>query len=117
MNEDADSCDENVLYRRERLPSIVVEPTEHIQLQSDHPGWARACSSSSSLEEETGCGEDAGSSEDKDAAAEPGYSLSKIPYVLTDGAVAFSPDGVSVAARGPGSLPSVRPRVNCPSPT
>ncbi|CAF98572.1 unnamed protein product [Tetraodon nigroviridis] len=32
-NEEADSCAENVLYRRERLPSIVVEPTEHNELE------------------------------------------------------------------------------------
>uniref|UniRef100_A0A674NND6 LBH domain-containing protein n=1 Tax=Takifugu rubripes TaxID=31033 RepID=A0A674NND6_TAKRU len=28
VNKDEDSCPENILYRRERLPSIVVEPTE-----------------------------------------------------------------------------------------
>lgn len=51
-DEDADSCPENILYRRERLPSIVVEPTEHNELGSDNPRWPKACSSGSGVEEE-----------------------------------------------------------------
>lgn len=75
-NEDADSCPENILYRRERLPSIVVEPTEQDELERDSRPWPHRCSSSSSLEEaeETGSTDPAGSSDEgeqqRDGAAE-----------------------------------------------
>lgn len=77
-DEEADSCAENILYRRERLPSIVVEPTEHSELESDNPRWPKPSSSGSSVEEgeETGSSADpTGSShegEQQDATMEPG---------------------------------------------
>lgn len=75
-NEEADSCAENVLYRRERLPSIVVEPTEHNELESDNPRWPKP-SSSEDAEETGGSADPTGSADDgeqqKDVTAEPGW--------------------------------------------
>ncbi len=53
-NEDSDSSSypEDFLYRRERLPSIVVEPTEHSELESRELRWPRRCQMSNSVEEE-----------------------------------------------------------------
>lgn len=80
-NEDADLCPENILYRRERLPSIVVEPTEQDELERESRHWPNRCSSSSSLEEaeETGSADPAGSSEEgeqqRDGTAEPRFAF------------------------------------------
>ncbi|XP_071317624.1 protein LBH isoform X2 [Trachinotus anak] len=54
MNEESDSSSypEDFLYRRERLPSIVVEPTEHSELQSRELRWPPRCLMSNNLEEE-----------------------------------------------------------------
>ncbi|XP_056910780.1 protein LBH-like isoform X2 [Takifugu flavidus] len=67
VNKDEDSCPENILYRRERLPSIVVEPTE---LEGGSTRWPKLCPSGSSLEEgeETGCSADP---TEQDSTAEP----------------------------------------------
>lgn len=72
VNQDEDSCPENVLYRRERLPSIVVEPTEHNQLEGGNTRWPKLSSSGSSLEEgeETGCSADP---TEEDSTEEPEY--------------------------------------------
>lgn len=43
MNEDSGSYPEGFLYRRERLPSIVVEPTEHSELESGELRWPPRC--------------------------------------------------------------------------
>ncbi|XP_056910779.1 protein LBH-like isoform X1 [Takifugu flavidus] len=69
VNKDEDSCPENILYRRERLPSIVVEPTE---LEGGSTRWPKLCPSGSSLEEgeETGCSADP---TEQDSTAEPEY--------------------------------------------
>nr|XP_046267493.1 protein LBH-like [Scatophagus argus] len=54
MNEESDSgtYTEDFLYRRERLPSIVVEPTEHNELESGELCWPPRCLMSSNVEEE-----------------------------------------------------------------
>ncbi|XP_045896799.1 protein LBH-like [Micropterus dolomieu] len=54
VNEDSDlsSYPEDFLYRRERLPSIVVEPTEHSELESRELHWPTGCLMSNSVEEE-----------------------------------------------------------------
>lgn len=117
VNKDEDSCPENVLYRRERLPSIVVEPTEYDQLEGGNTRWPKLCSSGSSLEEgeETGCS--AGPTEE-DATAEPEYGpQSARKASKTNKVTSLHPNGVSVAAQGPGSPPSLHPRVRCPCPT
>lgn len=67
-NEEADSCTENILYRRERLPSIVVEPTEHSELESDNARWPKPCSSGSTVEE----GEEMGGSVDPTGSSDEG---------------------------------------------
>lgn len=76
-NEEEDSCCENILYRRERLPSIVVEPTEHNELEGDNPRWPKPCSSGSGVEEgEETSADPTGAPDDgeqqKDGAVEPG---------------------------------------------
>ncbi|KAM8741122.1 uncharacterized protein AB9X84_018618 isoform 2-T5 [Acanthopagrus schlegelii] len=54
MNEvsDSSSCPEDFLYRRERLPSIVVEPTEHSELESGQLRWPPRRVISNNVEEE-----------------------------------------------------------------
>ncbi|XP_030294403.1 protein LBH-like isoform X2 [Sparus aurata] len=49
---DSSSCPEDFLYRRERLPSIVVEPTEHSELESGQLRWPLRCLMSNNVEEE-----------------------------------------------------------------
>ncbi|XP_040907781.1 protein LBH-like [Toxotes jaculatrix] len=53
-NEESDSSSypEDFLYRRERLPSIVVEPTEHSELESGELRWPPRCLMSNDVEEE-----------------------------------------------------------------
>ncbi|XP_060911714.1 protein LBH-like [Labrus mixtus] len=53
-NEDSDSSSypEDFLYRRERLPSIVVEPTEHSELTSRGLSWPAHCSQRNNVEDE-----------------------------------------------------------------
>lgn len=68
-NEEADTCDDNILYRRERLPSIVVEPTEHNELKSDNLRGPKPCSSGTSVEEEE---EEAGGSADPKGSSDEG---------------------------------------------
>ncbi|XP_019962816.1 protein LBH [Paralichthys olivaceus] len=53
-NEDSDSSSypEDFLYRRERLPSIVVEPTEHSELESRELHWPRRCQMSNNVNDE-----------------------------------------------------------------
>lgn len=43
MNEDSGTLPEGFLYRRERLPSIVVEPTEQSELESGELRWPPRC--------------------------------------------------------------------------
>lgn len=78
-NEEEDSLCENVLYRRERLPSIVVEPTEHNELESVNTRWPKPCSFGSGVEEgeeTSGSADPTGSPDDgeqqKDGTVEPG---------------------------------------------
>ncbi|XP_070839465.1 protein LBH [Chaetodon trifascialis] len=54
MNEESDSSSypEDFLYRRERLPSIVVEPTEPSEMESGELSWPPRCLMSNSLEED-----------------------------------------------------------------
>ncbi|XP_044226950.1 protein LBH-like [Thunnus albacares] len=55
MNEESDSSSypEDFLYRRERLPSIVVEPTEHNERESGELRWPpRYLSNNVEVEEE-----------------------------------------------------------------
>ncbi len=54
MNEESDSGSypEDFLYRRERLPSIVVEPTEHSEPGSREPCWPPRCLMSKTAEQE-----------------------------------------------------------------
>uniref|UniRef100_A0A8P4KGS6 LBH domain-containing protein n=1 Tax=Dicentrarchus labrax TaxID=13489 RepID=A0A8P4KGS6_DICLA len=54
VNEESDSSSypEDFLYRRERLPSIVVEPTEHSEPESGELRWPPRCLMSNSVEEE-----------------------------------------------------------------
>ncbi|XP_034540022.1 uncharacterized protein si:ch1073-303d10.1 isoform X2 [Notolabrus celidotus] len=54
MNEDSDpsTYPEDFLYRRERLPSIVVEPTEHNELTGRELSWTVRCAQSNNTEEE-----------------------------------------------------------------
>ncbi|KAM7398690.1 hypothetical protein PAMA_006544 [Pampus argenteus] len=54
MNEgpDSSSYPDDFLYRRERLPSIVVEPTEHSELKSGELRWPPRCMSNNVEEEE-----------------------------------------------------------------
>lgn len=54
LNEESDSSSypEDFLYRRERLPSIVVEPTEHSELESGELRWPPRCLMSNNVEEE-----------------------------------------------------------------
>lgn len=49
---DSSSCPEDFLYRRERLPSIVVEPTEHSELESGQLRWPPRGVISNNVEEE-----------------------------------------------------------------
>uniref|UniRef100_A0A3Q3LGI0 LBH domain-containing protein n=1 Tax=Labrus bergylta TaxID=56723 RepID=A0A3Q3LGI0_9LABR len=51
-NEESDSSSypEDFLYRRERLPSIVVEPTEHSELTNRGLSWP--CSQRNNVEDE-----------------------------------------------------------------
>uniref|UniRef100_A0A4W6DYA9 LBH domain-containing protein n=1 Tax=Lates calcarifer TaxID=8187 RepID=A0A4W6DYA9_LATCA len=52
-NEESDSSSypEDFLFRRERLPSIVVEPTEHSELESGELRWPPRCLMSNSVDE------------------------------------------------------------------
>lgn len=54
MNEESDSSSypEGFLYRRERLPSIVVEPTEPREMESGELSWPPRGLMSNSLEED-----------------------------------------------------------------
>ena len=54
MNEESDSntYPEDFLYRRERLPSIVVEPTEYSEMESGELRWPPGCLMSNNVEEE-----------------------------------------------------------------
>ncbi|XP_023260427.1 uncharacterized protein LOC111653918 isoform X2 [Seriola lalandi dorsalis] len=54
MNQESDSSSypDDFLYRRERLPSIVVEPTEHSELESRELRWPPRCLMSNNVEEE-----------------------------------------------------------------
>lgn len=54
INEESDSSSypEDFLYKRERLPSIVVEPTEHSELEGGELRWPPRCQMSNSVEEE-----------------------------------------------------------------
>ncbi|XP_044079430.1 protein LBH-like [Siniperca chuatsi] len=54
INEESDSSSypEDFLYKRERLPSIVVEPTEHSELESGELHWPPRYLMSNSVEEE-----------------------------------------------------------------
>uniref|UniRef100_A0A3B4USI6 LBH domain-containing protein n=1 Tax=Seriola dumerili TaxID=41447 RepID=A0A3B4USI6_SERDU len=54
MNQESDSSSypDDFLYRRERLPSIVVEPTEHTELESRELHWPPRCLMSNNVEEE-----------------------------------------------------------------
>lgn len=49
---DSNSYPEDFLYRRERLPSIVVEPTEHNELESGELCRSPRYQMSNSVEEE-----------------------------------------------------------------
>lgn len=51
MDEESDSSSypEDFLYRRERLPSIVVEPTEHSELEGGELSWPPQCLMSKSV--------------------------------------------------------------------
>uniref|UniRef100_A0A3Q1IKW4 LBH domain-containing protein n=1 Tax=Anabas testudineus TaxID=64144 RepID=A0A3Q1IKW4_ANATE len=49
---DSTSYPEDFLYRRERLPSIVVEPTELSELETGELSWAPQYQMSNSVEEE-----------------------------------------------------------------
>lgn len=54
VNEESDSNSfpEDFLFRRERLPSIVVEPTEHNELTCRELSWSARCTQSNSPAEE-----------------------------------------------------------------
>lgn len=54
MNEESDSSShsEDFLYRRERLPSIVVEPSEQSELEGGELRWPPRCPMSNNVEEE-----------------------------------------------------------------
>lgn len=54
IDEESDSITDSkdFLYRRERLPSIVVEPTEHSELQSGEMSCPPQYQMSNSVEEE-----------------------------------------------------------------
>ncbi|KAF1379024.1 hypothetical protein PFLUV_G00196870 [Perca fluviatilis] len=54
VNDDSDSSSypEDFLYRRERLPSIVVEPTEHREPDSGDPHRPPRCLMNNNVEEE-----------------------------------------------------------------
>lgn len=54
MNEESDSSSypEDFLYRRERLPSIVVEPTEHSELENVELGLPPRCLMSKNVEQD-----------------------------------------------------------------
>lgn len=54
MTEESDSSSypEDFRYKRERLPSIVVEPTEHSELESGELRWPPRCLMSNNVEEE-----------------------------------------------------------------
>ncbi|CAI5644562.1 uncharacterized protein si:ch1073-303d10.1 isoform X1 [Oreochromis niloticus] len=51
MNEESD-YPEDFVYRRERLPSIVVEPTDHSEQESGELRWPLGCPMGSNVEEE-----------------------------------------------------------------
>ncbi|XP_030009765.1 protein LBH-like [Sphaeramia orbicularis] len=51
-NEDSDSYPEDFLYRRERLPSIVVDPTEVSELESGELRWPPRCCMGGEQEDE-----------------------------------------------------------------
>ncbi|XP_055004596.1 protein LBH-like [Boleophthalmus pectinirostris] len=50
---DSDSYPEDFLYRRERLPSIVVEPTEQSEAESGELRWPPRTASSEGEEEDS----------------------------------------------------------------
>ncbi|XP_041657933.1 protein LBH-like [Cheilinus undulatus] len=67
VNEESDPSlyPEDFLFRRERLPSIVVEPTEHSELTSREHGWPAQFQQGNTMEEEE---------EEEDSSAEPSGS-------------------------------------------
>ncbi|KAF3706820.1 hypothetical protein EXN66_Car022512 [Channa argus] len=55
---DCSSYPEDFLYRRERLPSIVVEPTDHSEPESEQLCWPLRCQMSNTVEKEQFCRSD-----------------------------------------------------------
>lgn len=51
-NTNDDSYPDDFLYERERLPSIVVEPTEQSELENGQPRWPPRCLRGNSVEGE-----------------------------------------------------------------
>lgn len=52
---DSGSYPDDFLYRRERLPSIVVEPTEQCEAESGELRWPPRTSGSGDQEDEDSC--------------------------------------------------------------
>ncbi|CAB1424888.1 unnamed protein product [Pleuronectes platessa] len=80
-NEDSDSSSypDDFLYRRERLPSIVVEPTELSELESVAYHWPRQCQMSHNVgEEEESSGDNTEASVDGDQQEEMGMEESSV---------------------------------------
>ncbi|XP_034462897.1 protein LBH isoform X2 [Hippoglossus hippoglossus] len=79
-NEDSDSSyPDDFLYRRERLPSIVVEPTELSELESVAHYWPRQCQMSHNVnEEEESSGDHTEASVDGDQQEEMGMDESSV---------------------------------------